>query len=93
MRFFRGYMCYTADRQENSLETQTNILLWKARHFLWKTGKFSIPVAIRSDLWYTDGRLQKRGTVMELYTGLETGRPADTAGRADKEIRVYDLLD
>lgn len=30
---------------------------------------------------------------MELYTGLETGRPADTAGRANKEIRVYDLLD
>ena len=30
---------------------------------------------------------------MELYTGLEIGRPADTAGRANKEIRVYDLLD
>lgn len=30
---------------------------------------------------------------MELYTGLENGRPAGTGGRADKEIRVYDLLD
>lgn len=30
---------------------------------------------------------------MELYTGLETGRPADTAGRLPKEMRIYDLLD
>ncbi|MBR4959285.1 MAG: prolyl-tRNA synthetase associated domain-containing protein [Clostridia bacterium] len=30
---------------------------------------------------------------MELFTGLEAGRPLDTDGRPDKEIRVYDLLD
>lgn len=30
---------------------------------------------------------------MELYTALETGRPADLEGRLSKEIRVYDLLD
>jgi len=30
---------------------------------------------------------------MKLFTGLEAGRPADTEGRPDKEIRVYDLLD
>ena len=31
----------------------------------------------------------KGGTVMEL----QKGRPADTAGRLEKEIRTYDLLD
>ena len=30
---------------------------------------------------------------MELFTGLETGRPASTEGRLAKEIHVYDLLD
>ena len=30
---------------------------------------------------------------MELFTGLESGRPASTEGRLAKEIRVYDLLD
>ena len=30
---------------------------------------------------------------MELFTGLETGRPTSTEGRLAKEIRVYDLLD
>ena len=30
---------------------------------------------------------------MELFTGLETGRPASGDGRLNKEIRVYDLLD
>ncbi|MBQ8642272.1 MAG: prolyl-tRNA synthetase associated domain-containing protein [Clostridia bacterium] len=30
---------------------------------------------------------------MELFTGLENGRPKNTDGRPDKEIRVYDLLD
>ena len=69
---------------------QTNLLLYSKTAPCYNNPKPSQKIQLFSAPMRRS--YQKRSTItMELT--LETGRPSDTTGRLEKEIRVYDFLD